>query len=277
MTKLSDYIRRICICHNEVIYKIFTLWFSSDGGYFIKDLCSTNNHKYIISKVHYKPTEPFWESQAIPRDKENTYTISCNDPKITHHIDWNCHVSGTWIRSWFNADGTPKGVHVLSWNLYYWNDGWPMFIFNIWLSILKSFPITSLDEPKMHKCPHVTLNENIIIDLTNGDTNYNYILEWYYIQKKDLPDNMKTWMLCVKEHPTYGLFPLIPLYSPPESPYIFAIGCIRDNAAVEPDFFSYGGAPWITQEDGSRDMLSIILLPNDAKIQDINNSLDFSS
>ncbi len=262
--KLSDYILRVCIYHEKKIHKIFALWYTSDGGYFIKWLCKKPNHKYLISKINFKPSVPIGEVQLVKEDKEHTYTTSCLDPKITHHIDGKCHISGPWIMSWYNTDGSPKWIFVKSWTLKGPNDWWPMFVFNIWLENMPFLPEIDIQDKSLDKKYHLILNEEILVDRRkSNEETYNYLIEWYYLHKSKLPDYMSDWVLYIKEHPLYGLFPLMPVHSPSQCPYIFAIWYIREPTIwSDLNTFSYAWAPGLGQENWSRDNLGMILVPN---------------
>lgn len=264
MSKLKDYPCRICIYHQWKIYKLFTVGYYQDGGYFITDLSQTSWYTYIASKIHLSWKNKIREPISIPTDMENTYSILLNNPKISHHIDWNAHISWTGIISWYYEDGSPKWLSIKSWDLHWYNDGWPMFGFNFWLKILEDFPEIKMDDSKLFKKYHLIINGPIIVDLRKDSTeDFDYIIEGYYIHKNHLPKDMQDWMLIPKLHPTYGLVWLVPIHSPIESPYIFWILCIKDPLCNNSECFSYAGAPWVINEDWSWDLLCVYLTKED--------------
>ena len=177
MSVLKKYTCRICITHEWKIYKLFSIGYYPDGWYFITDLSQVNWWNYIASKIHYNP---IWKERRksflLPIDYNNTYYFWVRNPKISHHIDWKAHISWNWIKSWYDSNGEAKWLSIKSWSLHKGNDGWPMFIFNIWVNSLKNFTEITLTDEKLNKNMHLLLNQEMLVDLRkNNDHKYNYL------------------------------------------------------------------------------------------------------
>lgn len=154
MLRLKDFTNRICIYHEGEVHKLFSIGYYKDWWYFISDFANLDGYHYLVSKINTPGTLWIGERMEMPVNQENTYTISVNNPKISHHIDGNSHISGDGIRSWYNEDGTPKGLSNKAGKLNDRNDGGPLFTFTVGLKALEFFPKIKIDNSlfKKTKC-----------------------------------------------------------------------------------------------------------------------------
>lgn len=280
MTNVRDFTMRICINHEREVYKLFSVGYHKDWWYFIWDLSSPQDSHFLVSKINVPGTVGTGESIEVPYDKSSSYTISVKNPKISHHIDGNSHISGVGIKSWYEQDWTAKGLSNKAGRLNERNDGWPIFTFSVWLWALNFFPKLPLkDDEKMEKIikkRHAILAEAMVVDMRiSPHQNYHYNIEAFIILKNDLPLGYRGEMLY-KPHPLYGIIALIPLPSPAESPYIFAIWYIKDSGLFDSEYFSYVGAPWYPKLDGTWDMLIMSIRKNNPENEDSFQSLNYN-
>lgn len=258
MSKVNDYNNRICLYKDNILYKLFTIWYYNDWWYFITDLFNNSDYEYIATKISTN-WKKIREKFHLPVDYNNTYKISLSNPKISHHIDWNAHISWKWIISGYNIDWSSKGLSIKSWSLYWCNNWGPLFWFNIWVNMLNDFSIIEFNE-KIMKKPHLIIPDNYCKDLRqNDDEKFNYRIDVFYIHKSELPENMNDSVRFYQPHKYFWLMELIPIKSPPESPFIFWIFIWKDSLIYNPDFFSYSWAPWIIQENWNWEILSLFL------------------
>ncbi len=264
MSNVKKYNCRICIYDNEKIYKIATIWYLKDCGYFITWLFNHPDFEYIASKISNKGQIENKISEGsifhVPFDEKNMFTLTLNKPKISHHLDWTAHISWDWIRSWYYDDGTPKWLSIESWNLHNSNDWWPLFWFYIWSELLHFFEPVELDEKILNK-PHFLFPWEKCHDLRkNKEEPFMYVIDWFYMHKSELPDDMKDWITFLKQHKKYWLMEFFPIKSPPEAPYILLLHVSRKNLNYSNNtLFSYSWAPWIIQKDWSWECLWLII------------------
>lgn len=247
MSKINDYNCRICVKFNWEIYKIFTIWYYKDWWYFIWDLFNNSAYKYLASKVYLNNNNL---TSITNIDNDNTYNIELVTPKISHHIDWNCHISGYWVKSWYDSEWKPKWLYNLSWNLNFPNNWGPIFSFNIWSNMLKFFNKITLNE-KTSKKYHLIFP---LKDFLN-----NLIIEWFYIHKTQLPDNMNDSVFFIKNIQGRDSLIIKPIKSPETSPYVIWLS-IRDNLKnINTDIFSYNWGPSIIDEKWWFSNLTLLL------------------
>lgn len=254
-----DFLSRICLHINWVIYKIFVIWYYKDGWFFISDVWK-KWLQYIAIKHSMKSVK-------------EAYSIKLKKPKLSHHIDWSAHISWVWIRSWYNETWKPKWLWVESFDLNWINDGGPVFSFILSSKSLNIFPIIPFqnenDLEKISNKPHLIIPEWWMINSELNSNVLNYLIEWYYIHKSCLSKkfirryNKSWWKLpwIKKSHPIHWEIKLIPLATPNISPYIFWFTCTKvDTERWDENFtFSFWWAPWKIQEDGSWDVINIML------------------
>jgi len=271
--KISEYFTRICIPYNGSIFKLFTIWYFKDWWYFITDIADSSEYLYTAMKatVNYHDL-PFRQKFKLPFDQIDMQKITVNDPKISHHMDGTCHISWKWIRSGYDKNLVSKWLSVNSGSLDWGNDWWPMFIFSVWVKRITTFPSVSLDSLSTSSKKHLIFWEKSIVDMTNGISPSNYIIEWYYYHKSLLPPDMSYWKFLTMHHPAYWKVILAPIPSPPECPYIFNLLCIKEFFEFsDMDNFCYWWAPWIVWSDWFYDTLHLFSW----KESPAKNSLDY--
>lgn len=251
MENIRDYYTRIYICHKNVTHKIFILWFLKDGWYFLSDL--SDNLEYIATKIKID-WRPGIRMKKIEKDTKNTYSITLRKPKISHHFDWTAHISWEDIVSWYNNDGSAKWLSIKSLHLTWLNDWWPIFLFKIWLDVLKKFPILNETERKK---PHLILDIPYIIDFRDEiKDNFWYIIEGYYL--------LKNWTIEWKkiinmDHPFYWKIKLKIIPTPKATPWIIAICCVKHGRLSNgDDTFSINWVPGEIDKNWDWEQLSII-------------------
>lgn len=258
---------------------LFTIGYTSDGGFFVKDLIN-DNKKFVISKI-FIPQNIMsnFGNHYIPLKDSETYS-SVNSPKITHHIDGNCHVSGIGIVSGFyKFFNKPKGVFSRGINLENnINDGGPIF----------GFGINNIEEIK--KTNRVYKNgididgKGIIIDPYFSDTssnNYSFILEFFYFLKRKNINLSNDSEYFSFRHINYGIVPLRLLPCPEQCPgYIglFVRRVAENLSSSEKAFnFSFGGGGGTLNKKGEFEEI-IVSYPFDEEFYKDQKvySLDFS-
>lgn len=100
---------------NERQLKLFKLIFHADGSYFVTAPYHKENSAFVFKAiVDYRKN-----TQSTPLD-EMIDKMELDDEKlalkISHHPDGFLQFSGTNIRSGREANGTPKGMGIQSWN-----------------------------------------------------------------------------------------------------------------------------------------------------------------
>lgn len=238
---------------------LFTIGYTSDGGFFVKDLIN-DSKKFVISKFFIsQDIMGNFGNHHIPLENSETYS-SVNSPKITHHVDGNCHVSGAGIVSGFyKFFNKPKGVFSKGINLENnVNDGGPIFIFGI----------SNIEEIRKISREYkngIDIDERgIIIDPYFSDTssnNYSFILEFFYFLKRDnnnLSNNSEYFSF---RHINYGIVPLRLLPCPEQCPgYIglFVRRVAENLSHDEKSFnFSFGGGVGTFNESGEFEEIAI--------------------
>lgn len=265
--KTRDYNCRICLEINWLIYKVFTIGYYEDGGYFITDLIDLDNKYYKANKIRCTSI-PAGTSVPFEENSENSYSIKLRKPKISHHIDGKAHISWDGIISWY-LNGEPKWLSVLSGNLNNLNDWGPMFVFHIWKMALEKFTQISKDIlEKENKKNYAVLHSEYSVDIRKYKSEeFGYLIEWYYVPKEAFIKAKRN--IINIQHPLYGLTPLYCLFSPPQCPYVFWIACIKDHKCDE-RIFSFTGAPWIIQNDDSWDIIGITLTEEELNFKSLN-------
>lgn len=249
---------RICLVHEKIIYKLFILWFSQDGWYFISDLSEIPGLSYLASKIRIS-WKKLREEETIVPNFENTYVVELSKPKISHHLNWRAHISWTNITSWYNTDWTSKWLSIESFHLSWTNDGWPIFVFSISLDILTNFPKIDIDDNVLKKT-HLIINTEIISDIRkNIKENYWYAIEWYYIPKSKVSEDLQLPTKIIKVHPIYWKINLVLIPTPPNMPWLIALWCIKEPLLSKNNICSFSWAPWVIDDDGSRESLWLII------------------
>jgi len=276
---IRDCTCRISIAHKDTIYKILSIWYHKDGGYYISDL-GNESFDYLAMKLStdIKAEDKDWIFY-IPYTKNPAYSIKLRKPKISHHIDWTSHISGEWINSGYSEDGTSKGLSLKSFELTGYNDWWPVFCCSVRADSLEKFQNIKLseleDDNKLFKKFHLTIPTGNL-PYINGP--FNYIIEWYYIHKSHLPDSEfmnEHKPLFNKVHPRFWNITLCPIYSPEVSPYIFGIH-LRKEKLIWPNtpILSFWACPGIVRDDGNWDTITLSVHDKEPEIDKISLNYD---
>ncbi|MFZ2310452.1 MAG: hypothetical protein WAW11_02820 [Patescibacteria group bacterium] len=235
---------------NEKPVPLFVIGYTSDGGFFVKDLIN-DNKKFVISKITIpERVMNTFGNHHIYLDKCKTYS-SYNSPKITHHVDGNCHISGHGIISGFyKFFKGAKGVFSKSINLRENNnDGGPIFIFGI----------NNIEEIKKLNIKYkkgIDIKErDVIIDkyFSNPNSqNFSFILEFFYFLKNKDNQSFFSDNSFSFKHRNYGIIPLKYLPCPENSPGyigIFTRRVAQDLSDGERNFsFSFSGGVGMMNE-----------------------------
>ncbi len=247
----------ICIKSKEKIYKIFKLGYTSEGGFFVKDLIN-DAKEYLIIKMIIPP-ENVRKSRfyAVPM-KDCKYWLVSKSPKVTHHVDGIVNISGTDIMSGFyKYFKGHKGIFSQSMDLKKRNnDGGPIFIFHT----------KNLISPLNKIKSSIIINDfEQIVDFYNKPRNnndYSYNLEFFYLPKESIRMlNLSTGTIPFN-HPNYGIIPLKYIPCPSISPGIIGIftrisskGNKKEDETLS---FSLNGGAGATLKNGGFEHISII-------------------
>ncbi len=254
MAKINDYNTRLKIQHNWNIYKIWMIWYTSDYGYNIQDFSCFDEQNYIASKIKIQWWWQ-WNIKSIKLNPEHTYNVSVSKPKISHHFDWKSHISWHNITSWYFEDGSSKGLSIKSFDLLSKNDWWPIFVFNIWSNAIEKFKI---EKQITEKKKQLIFNWDEIDDCRKEKNDiFDYVLEWYYIPKRDFERNEKTAKSIEIQHPSYGTIEAYPVAFPLEIPWIIFIYINKSDTHDEGNHFSITWVPGLKDSNGDWEVLSL--------------------
>ena len=118
--------------YNNNFYTLFTIGYTADGGFFVKDLIG-GKEEYLLytAKIPEKVFQKIGITYIPKKEMDLKYWITKKSPKITHHINGNAHISGFGITSGFyKFFNGAKGIFIESMDLVKRNyDGGPIFIF----------------------------------------------------------------------------------------------------------------------------------------------------
>lgn len=250
---------RVNLKINNEFISLFTIGYTSDGGFFVKDLIN-DNKKFVISRFFIpRNIMSNFGNHYIPLENSEIYS-SVNSPKITHHVDGNCHVSGAGIVSGFyKFFNKPKGIASKGINLENnVNDGGPIFIFGI----------SNIEEiQKMCRTykDGIDIDEKgIIIDPYFSNTNsnnYSFILEFFYFLKRENNNLSNNSGYFSFRHINYGIVPLRLLPCPEQCPGYIGLFIRRISESLssnEKSFnFSFGGGVGTLNENGKFEQIAI--------------------
>lgn len=262
----------INIEYKKISFKLFLLGYSSDGGFFVKDLINDGN-KYMVTKmlIPSAHTRKFGKF-TVPMKKCENWIVK-KSPKLTHHIDGTVHVSGEGIMSGsYKFFRGYKGVCTQSMDLKKRNnDGGPIFIFHT----------KNLVESKTKG--GITIRQrDQIIDYYNKPKNEDdcsFTLEFFYFSKEMVMKNLdlSTGTFPFK-HINYGIVPLKFIPAPDNSPGVIGIlTIISTKFGSDGNFsFSINGGATATLKNGEEEHICIIY-PHNEKMADKKTlkTLDF--
>lgn len=257
---------KVYLTHQDKIYSIFYLGFLKEGGFFITNLFNSLEFNYIVKKVRIIGDSFINGQKNIGKGTIiERYSIDgSNSPKISHHLDGRAHVSGNGIISGYDESGKPKGLSIKSFPLNICNDGGPIAVFQIGINnLIKNKEITEINFKKKF----IILNEKNAKDLRSSiKEKYEYVIEIYYILKKDLPSNFKFFKTkTTKLHPTYGLLNLLVIPTPRNCPGCMGIVLIKYNLLVDDDIISFNMSPSEHYKNNTWDVISIDMIAKNKK------------
>lgn len=260
--------------YKKTYYKLFILGYTSDGGFFVKDLINDGG-EYLIIKMLIPPPKIRKFGEYKIRMEKCQHWITVNSPKITHHINGITHISGQGIMSGFyKFFSGHKGVVSQSMDLEERNnDGGPIFIFHV-----KNLPLT---KEKNKDNIYIKLTDQII-DFYRKPTcenDYSFALEFFYLPKAAITKylNVATGMITFS-HPNYGIVPLKyipPPHNAPGALCIFTRVMSKGDGGNQFAFSLNGGAGTILNK-GDFEHLSIVYPYKDDLVSRKNiKNLDF--
>lgn len=248
MTKKNT--TRINLEYRGKLYTLFTLGYTSDGGFFVKDMIGGDG-EYLIYKmiVPLKAAQKFGNNYIPFSESKLEHWITSNSPKVTHHVDGNGHISGFGITSGFDEDFRPKGISSQSVKLGIMNnDGGPIF----------QFVVRDLSKIASNDCIKGILitERNQIVNFYEAPKDQDgccFLLEFFYFPK-DTIRNLKVDEATGSfsfPHPGFGIVPLKYIPSPDHVPGIIGVftqkfsrevgkGCISFPSEY---VFALNGAP----------------------------------
>lgn len=245
--------------YKKCFYRVFTLGYTSDGGFFVNDVLSKNGDKqYAITKMLIPGAmSRNFGVHRIPMDKcENWVARNC--PKLTHHADGVVQVSGTGITSGFyKFFKGHKGVSTKAMNLRKRNnDGGPILIFHL---------KRASDLHKKNKKGVMINRADQIIDpylRPSNEEYYSFSLELYYLPKEVITRSLNIANGTFSyRHPNYGIVPLKYVPAPKHSPGVIGIFTrisTREEAKGDFLFSINGGASIVQNENGEEEHISIV-------------------
>ncbi len=281
MTNIRDYNCRICVNYENFIYKILTIWYHKDWWYYISDLWN-EYFDYTATKVKtdIKNTDKNWDF-FIPFSNLKQYSINLKKPKISHHIDWNSHISWDWILSWFDSNNNAKWLWLKSFNLNWYNDWGPVFWCSVKLSELDKFKkikiSNSFNQLNLDKNWKNFLNKyHVTLPINKLLTKFSFInkifwkkvynifnsclyIDWYYIHKSDLPSaeylNKNNYIFTKLSN--WIKIRLLPIKSPDNCPYVFWIHFRIDNIYNNSPILYFWASPWLKEDDWNWEIITL--------------------
>lgn len=208
----------INIEYQNSFFTLFVLGYTSDGGFFVKDLINDGG-EFLIIKFSIPPEAMREFGEHKIREENIDFWKSSKSPKITHHIDGNVHISGAGIMSGFyDFFNKPKGVFSKGMNLNERdNDGGPLFVFGV-----QNLPRTKC----MTKNSVLIKNSDQFLDPCYGPKNKEdgaFVLEFFYLPKSAVSKiDLKRGTILFR-HINYGVVNLKYIPAPSKSPGFIAI------------------------------------------------------
>jgi len=252
----------INIEYQDRFFTLFLLGYTSDGGFFVKDLINDGGEFIVMrSRIPQEVMRRFG-THKISMDKVYFWTCK-QSPKMTHHVNGNVHVSGDGIISGFYKffSGT-KGVFSKGMDLNKRdNDGGPFFIFNT-----QNLPSTVC---KVKNSISISKKDQLIDQYykPRSEEDYSFVLEFFYLPKSEIKNiNLARGTVPFK-HINYGVINLKYIPAPKQSPGFIAVFA-RVVAKGNPDnsfSFSLNGGTSKLLPSGEHEQISIIY-PHDKEM-----------
>ena len=262
--------------HKSKIYRLFLLGYTSDGGFFVKDLIN-DGKEFLVMKalISNRIMQQFGEYSI---DMKKCKFWSCvNSPKLTHHIDGTVHISGTGIMSGFyNFSSGTKGASTKSMDLRKRdNDGGPVFILYV-------ADLPDIENNKKSAKSVLIRKRDQIIDpyfRSKKEDDKAFALEFFYLPKHTIQGLDLSTGTIDFIHPNYGTVPLKYIPAPDHAPGIIGVftRVTGKNGDRRLFSFSLNGGTTKMLENGNYEQL-IIAYPHDKEMTEgkrIDN-LDFA-
>lgn len=260
--------------YKNKFYTIFLIGYTSEGGFFVKDLINDSKNFLIIKMLIPGSKSRKVGTHMIPMEK-GEYWRTSKSPKLTHHLDGLTQISGEGIVSGFyKFFSGHKGVSTQSMDLYKRNnDGGPVLGFH-----LKNLPLEV--KSKIKNTIQISRGEQIIDfhEKPKDEEDYCFSLEFFYLPK-DIPNeylNLSKGTIKF-QHPNYGIVPLKYIPAPKHAPGVIGIfTTIMSKGESDKQFsFSLNGGAGISLVNGEFEHISIVYpfnseMTGDKKIKDLD-------
>jgi len=263
----------INIEYQDKFFTLFLLGYTSDGGFFVKDLINDGGEFVVMkSRIPQEAMRQFG-IHKISIDKCNFWTCK-HSPKMTHHVNGNVHVSGDEIISGFyKFFSGPKGIFSKGMDLNKRdNDGGPFFIFNT-----QNLPDTKC---KVKNSIFIGKNDQLIDQYykPKNEKDYSFVLEFFYLPKSEIQKINLARGIIPFRHINYGIVDLKYIPAPEQSPGFIAV-FTRVVAKENPDnsfSFSLNGGTSKLLPNGEHEQISIIYPHNKEMTKGLTiKNLDF--
>ncbi|HRH23191.1 MAG TPA: hypothetical protein PK295_01015 [Candidatus Magasanikbacteria bacterium] len=254
--------QRVSLRVGEKIKDIFSIGYTSDGGFFFQDKVRINFEERKCAVIKTKTDV---NHHGIASRKCDYFVSTSGDVKMAHHLDGRAHISGKGVNSGY-ISGNPKGAAIESFRLTETNDGgavWTMLLWGIDLfrdAVKKSIVLVP-DDRFIHSAHRVE-------ELNAYEIKALYFLKNWFTSEQLL----QTKFLC--QSPIEGLVEVTLVPSPPKCPGIIGLFATRGIHGFNSNFgFSMSGAPSKVDSLGFCQGLGILYPYIDDKVK--IDTLDF--
>ncbi len=262
----------IAIKQNGKLYPVLTTGYVKDGGFFIKGVGCKCGSPFLTSVLTLPTQTNIGKSIRLYANKQKNWH-SMKEPKITHHMDGNAHISEAGIfYGFYKITGKPKGAHVKSMHLISQNnDGGPIATYTCW-------GLEKLESTSKKKC--MVFEEGNFINYPwhkfNAMKPVSYIIEFFYIPKAGLRNYNLTSNSVTFHHPNIGIIQLQAILSPENYPGFLGVFCGRANLDFSSQSgYALNGGPGIVDQKGMTKGLLIFHNRDDDYNQIKKKSIEF--
>ena len=254
---------RVSLKIDDKIKDIFSITYTSDGGFFFQDKVRINfeDKKCMIIKLKSDVNH-----HGIAERKIDYSAVTSGDVKMTHHLDGKAHISGEGVTSGYDDEGSPKGAAIESFKLTKSNDGGKFWCMSLWgfdslRDTTKKSIILIPDDQYIHSHHHE--------EYLNA-----YEIMAIYLLKDWLTPEQLLQSTVVCQSPIEGRINVTLVPSPTKCPGIIGLWATRGARRLKSNFgFTMSGAPGKIDRSGFCDGLSLIYPAVDVECETEN--LDF--
>lgn len=263
----------INIEYQDKFFTLFLLGYTSDGGFFVKDLINDGGEFIVMKSKISQGAMMKFGTHKISMDKIDFWRCK-HSPKMTHHINGNVHVSGEGIISGFyKFFSGPKGVFSKGMDLNKRdNDGGPLFIFST-----QNLPDT---ECEVKNGIFINKSDQLIDQYykPENEEDYSFVLEFFYLPKSEIQNINLARGNVPFRHINYGIVDLKYIPAPEQSPGFIAVFTrivTKENPANSFSFSLNGGTSKLLPS-GEHEQIGIIYPYNEEMVKDFKvKNLDF--